>query len=118
MAVCRGTPFNPPGLWGPQQTYQSTQGGGGLSRQWQPPQQQQQQYQQCSQAPIQESITTVYGFDAPQFVGETHTQVDEHVPPPEVLVNPAARMAQYKTTLAAVLQGVTPQERALLKEDF
>jgi hypothetical protein len=45
-------------------------------------------------------------------------QVVEHVPPPEVPVNPAARMAQYKTTLAAVLQGMMPQEQALLKEDF
>jgi hypothetical protein len=60
----------------------------------------------------------VYGFDALQFAGETHMQVVEHVPPPEVPVDPVARMAQYKTTLAAVLQGMTPQERALLKEDF
>ena len=60
----------------------------------------------------------VYGFDAPQFVGETHMQVVEHAPPPEVLVDLAARMAQYKMTLAAVLQGAMPQERALLKEDF
>ena len=60
----------------------------------------------------------VYGFDALQFTGETHTQVVEHASPPEVLVDPAARMAQYKTMLAAVLQGTMPQERALLKEDF
>ena len=60
----------------------------------------------------------VYGFDAPQFAGETHTQVVEHAPPPEVPVEPVARMAQYKTMLAAVLQGVMPQEQALLKEDF
>ena len=71
-----------------------------------------------SQAPIRESVTTVYSFDAPQFAGETHTQVVEHAPPPEVPEDLAARMAQYKTTLAAVLQGATPQERALLKEDF
>ena len=60
----------------------------------------------------------VYGFDALQFVGETHTQVVKHAPPPEILVDPVARMAQYKMMLAAVLQGVMPQERALLKEDF
>ena len=45
-------------------------------------------------------------------------QVVEHAPPPEILVDPAARMAQYKTTLAAVLQGAMPQEWALLKKDF
>ena len=86
---------------------------------WWPPQQQpQQQYQQHSQVPIQESVTMVYSFDAPQFMGETHMQVVEHAPPTEAPVDPAAWMAQYKTTLAAVLQGVMPQEWALLKEDF
>ena len=60
----------------------------------------------------------VYGFDAPQFTGETHMQVVEHVPPAEVPINPVAQIAQYKTMLAAVLQGMMPQERALLKEDF
>ena len=60
----------------------------------------------------------VYGFDALQFAGETHTQVVEHVPPTEAPVDPVACMAQYKMTLAAVLQGATPQEQALLKEDF
>ena len=60
----------------------------------------------------------VYSFDAPQFAGETHTQVVKHVPPPEIPVDLVARMAQYKMTLAAVLQGMTPQEQALLKEDF
>ena len=60
----------------------------------------------------------VYGFDTPQFAGETHMQVVEHVPPTEAPVDLVARMAQYKTTLAAVLQGVMPQEQALLKEDF
>ena len=60
----------------------------------------------------------VYSFDAPQFVGETHTQVVEHAPPAEVPIDPVAQMAQYKTTLAVVLQGAMPQEWALLKEDF
>jgi hypothetical protein len=60
----------------------------------------------------------VYGFDAPQFVGETHTQVVEHAPPAEVPINPAAQIAQYKSTLAMILQGMMPQEWALLKEDF
>ena len=60
----------------------------------------------------------VYSFDAPQFTGETHMQVVEHAPPPEVPVDLVARMAQYKMTLAAVLQGAMPQEQALLKEDF
>ena len=45
-------------------------------------------------------------------------QVVEHAPPPEVPVDLVVRMAQYKMTLAVVLQGATPQERALLKEDF
>jgi Zinc knuckle len=91
MAVCQSTPFNPPGPQGPQQNYQNPQGGGRLSRQWQSPQQQQQQlYQQHSQALIQESVTIVYGFDAPQFTGKTHTQVVEHAPPAEVPIDPVA----------------------------
>ena len=60
----------------------------------------------------------VYGFDALQFTGETHMQVAKHAPPTEAPVDPVAQMAQYKMTLAAVLQGAMPQERALLKEDF
>jgi hypothetical protein len=67
---------------------------------------------------IQESITMVYGFDALQFMGETHTQVVKHAPPAEVPIDPVARMAQYKSTLAMILQGTMPQEWALLKEDF
>ena len=54
----------------------------------------------------------------PHSLWERHTQVVEHAPPAEVPINPAAHMAQYKTMLAEVLQGVVPQEQALLKEDF
>ena len=60
----------------------------------------------------------VYGFDAPQFAGKTHTQVVKHAPPAEVPINPVAQMAQYKSMLATILQGVMPQEWALLKEDY